>query len=56
MTCRRIAYEDTFRDLRALLARDPVRPGAAHMAAARTASAGISSVVIPEVYASRRRG
>ena len=48
----RIAYEDTFRDVRALLAREiRLDQEQAHMAAARTAWAGISSVVIPEVYA-----
>lgn len=47
-----IAYEDTFCDVRALLAREVrLDQEQAHMRAARTAWAGMADVVIPEVYA-----
>ena len=47
----RIAYEDTFRDVRALLAREiRLDQEQAHMRAARIAWAGLPQVVIPEVY------
>lgn len=46
-----IAYEETFRDVRALLAREVrLDQEQAHMRAARAAWAGMPDVVIPEVY------
>ena len=47
----RIAYEESFCDVRALLAREVrLDQEQAHMRAARTAWASIGDVVIPEVY------